>query len=284
MPSKYRLAVAVGLILLVAAPVAAQNEAWTRPFPGHRVIGNLYAVGTYDLAVFLITSDEGHILINTGVEDSTAQIRENIESLGFRLEDVEILLQMQSHWDHTAALAEIKEITGAEMWATAADAPVLEDGGFSDPHFGGRQSFAPVSVDKIIADGDLIELGTTRLTVVETPGHTAGSSSYAMQVSEGGRDYNVVIANMGTINPGKKLVVDPTYPGVADDFAETFRKQKAWDVDVWVAAHGSQYGLHGKYEAGQDYSPDTFVDPDGFLAAVERLEGLYREQLATERR
>ncbi len=284
MPSMNRLAVAAGLILLVAAPVAAQNEAWTRPFPGHRVIGNLYAVGTYDLAVFLITSDEGHILINTGVEDSTAQIRENIESLGFRLEDVEILLQMQSHWDHTAALAEIKEITGAEMWATAADAPVLEDGGFSDPHFGGRQSFAPVSVDKIIADGDLIELGTTRLTVIETPGHTAGSSSYAMQVSEGGRDYNVVIANMGTINPGKKLVVDPTYPGVADDFAETFRKQKAWDVDVWVAAHGSQYGLHGKYEAGQDYSPDTFVDPDGFLAAVERLEGLYREQLATERR
>ena len=284
MPSMNRLAVAAGLILVVAAPVAAQNEAWTRPFPGHRVIGNLYAVGTYDLAVFLITSDEGHILINTGVEDSTAQIRENIESLGFRLEDVEILLQMQSHWDHTAALAEIKEITGAEMWATAADAPVLEDGGFSDPHFGGRQSFAPVSVDKVIADGDLIELGTTRLTVIETPGHTAGSSSYAMQVSEGGRDYNVVIANMGTINPGKKLVVDPTYPGVADDFAETFRKQKAWDVDVWVAAHGSQYGLHGKYEAGQDYSPDTFVDPDGFLAAVERLEGLYREQLATERR
>ena len=285
MPSMNRLAVAAGLILVVvAAPVAAQNEAWTRPFPGHRVIGNLYAVGTYDLAVFLITSDEGHILINTGVEDSTAQIRENIESLGFRLEDVEILLQMQSHWDHTAALAEIKEITGAEMWATAADAPVLEDGGFSDPHFGGRESFTPVSVDKIIADGDLIELGTTRLTVIETPGHTAGSSSYAMQVREGGRDYNVVIANMGTINPGKQLVVDPTYPGVADDFAETFRKQKAWDVDVWVAAHGSQYGLHGKYEAGQDYSPDTFVDPDGFLAAVERLEGLYREQLATERR
>ena len=284
MPSMNRLAVAAGLILVVAAPVAAQNEAWTRPFPGHRVIGNLYAVGTYDLAVFLITSDEGHILINTGVEDSTVQIRENIESLAFRLEDVEILLQMQSHWDHTAALAEIKEITGAEMWATAADAPVLEDGGFSDPHFGGRESFTPVSVDKIIADGDLIELGTTRLTVIETPGHTAGSSSYAMQVSEGGRDYNVVIANMGTINPGKKLVVDPTYPGVADDFAETFRKQKAWDVDVWVAAHGSQYGLHGKYEAGQDYSPDTFVDPDGFLAAVERLEGLYREQLATERR
>ncbi|HJN42566.1 MAG: subclass B3 metallo-beta-lactamase [Vicinamibacterales bacterium] len=279
-----RPAVAGCLILAVAASAAAQNEAWTRPFPGHRVIGNLYAVGTYDLAVFLITSDEGHILINTGLEESTAQIRDNIESLGFRLEDVKILLQMQSHWDHTAALADIKQITGAEMWTTEKDAPVLEDGGFSDPHFGGRESFKPISVDKVIADGDLIELGGTRLTVLETPGHTAGSSSYLMGVREGGRDYNVAIANMGTINPGKQLLVDPTYPGVADDFAETFRKQKALDVDVWVAAHGGQYGLHDKYEAGQPYDPDTFVDPEGFLAAVERLERLYLEQLAAERR
>ena len=119
-----RLAVACCLVLVVPASLAAQREAWTRPFPGHRVIGNLYAVGTYDLAVFLITSQEGHILINTGLEDSTAQIRSNIESLGFWLEDVEILLQMQAHWDHTAALAEIKQITVAEMWATAGDAPV----------------------------------------------------------------------------------------------------------------------------------------------------------------
>ena len=279
-----RVAATACLVLALSAPVGAQREGWTRPFPGHRVIGNLYAVGTYDLAVFLITSQEGHILINTGLEDSTALIRENIESLGFRLEDVKILLQMQAHWDHTAALAEIKQVTGAEMWATAADAPVLEDGGFSDPHFGGRESFAPVSVDKIIADGDLIELGETRLTVLETPGHTAGSSSYTMRVREDGRDYNVAIANMGTINPGKQLVVDPTYPGVADDFAETFRKQKTLEVDVWVAAHGSQYGLHEKYEAGQDYRPDTFVDPQGFLAEVEGLEQAYLAQIAAEGR
>ena len=282
--NRRRLALAGCLILAVAAPTTAQNEAWTRPFPGHRVIGNLYAVGTHDLAVFLVTSDEGHILVNTGLEDSTALIRSNMESLGFRLEDVKILLQMQAHWDHTAALAEIKQITGAKLWATEGDAPVLEDGGFSDPHFGGRESFKPVSVDKIIAEGDLIELGDTRLTVLETPGHTTGSSSYLMQVREGGRDYDVVIANMGTINAGKQLVVDPTYPGVADDFADTFRKQRALAVDVWVAAHGGQYGLHDKYEAGQAYSPETFVDPEGFLAAVERLEKLYLEQIAAERR
>jgi len=277
------LALVALLVGLAAAPALAQNPNWTRSFPGHRVIGPLYAVGTYDLAVFLITSDEGHILINTGVEDSTAQIRENIEALGFRLEDVEVLLQMQAHWDHTAALAEIKAITGAEVWATTEDAPVLEDGGFSDPHFGGRESFPPVEVGKIIEDGEVIELGDIRLTVVETPGHTAGSSSYTMVVREGGRDYNVAIANMATINPGKQLVVDPTYPGVADDFAETFAKQKALDVDIWVSAHGSQYNLHDKWGPSVLYSPDTFVDPEGYRLAVENYERLYREQMAAER-
>ena len=272
------------LLLAATPPLSAQPEDWTRPFPAHRVIGNLYAVGTYNLGVFLITSDEGHILINTGLEDSTSPIRENIKSLGFRMEDVKILLTMQAHWDHAAALAEIKEYAGAQMWATAGDAPVLADGGFSDPHFGGKESFRPVRVNKIITDGEVLEVGDTRLTVLETPGHTAGSSSYRMQVREDGRDYTVVIANMNTINPGKQFVVDPTYSGVAEDFAETFRKQKAWDVDVWVSAHGSQYGLHDKYEPEQDYSPDTFVDPEGFLAEVERLEKLYLDQIAAERR
>jgi len=271
------------LLSLTSSPAAAQPEGWTTPFPGFRVIGNLYGVGTYDLSVFLITSDAGHILINTGLEDSTAQIRENMASLGFRLEDVKILLQMQSHWDHTAALAEIKDITGAEMWTTPKDAPILEDGGFSDPHFGGRQSFKPVGVDKIIRDGDLVELGDISLRVHEHPGHTEGSSSYSMVINENGRDYNVLIANMGTINDGKHLVVDPTYPGVSDDFASTYQRQKAMDVDVWVAAHGSQYGLHDKWQPGQAYNPDTFVDPDGFVAAVEQLEAVYQRQLEQER-
>ncbi len=279
-----RSTLACALLVFPTVQLHAQQEDWTTPFPGHRVIANLYAVGTYDLGVFLITSDEGHILINTGLEDSTALIQENIESVGYRLEDIKILLTMQSHWDHTAALAEIKEITGAEMWATTDDARVLEDGGFSDPHLGCCEPFEPVSVDKIINDGETIELGDIRLLVHEHPGHTEGSSSYSMHVRENGRDYNVVIANMGFINPGKKLVVDPTYPGVANDFAETFRRQKAMDVDVWVAAHGSQYGLHHKYTPGQAYSPDTFVDPEGFVAEVERLERPFLDQLAAERR
>ena len=271
------------LTLFASSQLMAQNADWTRPLPGFRVIGNLYGVGTYDLSVFLITSDAGHILINTGLEDSTAQIRSNMEALGFRLEDVKILLTQQAHWDHTAALAEIKEITGAEMHATKDDARVLEDGGFSDAHFGGRETFKPVAVDQILQQGDVIELGSIRLTVHEHPGHTEGSSSYTMVVNENGRDFNVLIANMGTVNPGKRLAVEPTYSGAAADFAYTYTTQKQMDVDVWVAAHAGQYGLHDKWQPGQAYSPTTFLDPQGFVAAVERLEQAFLAVLAAER-
>ena len=278
-----KVSLTAALALMALNQAWAQPEGWTRPYPGFQIIGNLYGVGTYDLSVFLIATDEGHILINTGLEDSTAMIRDNMASLGFELEDVAILLTQQAHWDHTAALAEIKQTAGAEMWATADDARVLEDGGFSDPHFGGRVSFPPVTVDRILGEGDVIELGGVSLSVYEHPGHTEGSSSYAMTVRENGRDYRVLIANMGTINDGKQLVIDPTYPGVADDFAATYSGQKAMEIDVWVAAHGGQYGLHDKYQPGQAYSPDTFVDPEGFRAAVERLEQIYLQQLEDER-
>jgi metallo-beta-lactamase class B len=279
-----RLLITVFSVFLFVGQAGAQRENWSRPFEGFQIIGNLYGVGSYDLSVFLITTDEGHVLINTGLEDSTQMIRDNIESLGFRLEDVKILLTQQAHWDHTAALAEIKELTGAEIWATVGDARVLEDGGFSDPHFGGRETFPPVDVDKIIRDGEIIELGALQLTVYHHPGHTEGSSSYSMEVNEnGGRDYNVLIANMGTINGGKRLTVDPTYEGVAEDFLNTYRKQKEMDVDIWVAAHNSQYNMHEKYRPGQDYSPETFLDPEGFVRAIEELEQQYEDYIAEER-
>jgi metallo-beta-lactamase class B len=271
--------------MFVSSLASAQSdppEGWVTPFPAFRVIGPLYGVGMLDLSVFLITSDEGHILINTGLADSTEVIRRNIESLGFRLEDVSILLTMQAHWDHAAAMAEIKQIADAQVWATVKDARVLEDGGFSDAHFGGSESFDPVKVDRILKQDEIITLGDLRITVHEHPGHTEGSSSYSFQVTEDGRTYDVAIANMGTVNGGKQLVVEPTYAGVAVDFATTYNKQKQMDVDVWVAAHASQYNMHEKYTLGQSYSPDTFVDPMGFIKAIERLETAYLEVIADE--
>ena len=268
--------------LQAALPGFEMPEAWLQNHAPFRIVGNLYGVGGYDLSVYLITSSDGHILINTGAEGSMRDIRSNIESLGYELKDVKILLSMQSHFDHTADLADIKELVGAKMYATRKDAPILESGGVSDPHFGGFVTFKPVKVDKIVEDGETIELGNTHLTVHYHPGHTEGSSSYSMAVTENGKIYNVLIANMGTINPGKKLFVDPTYAGVADDFSATYKKQKMMDVDIWVAAHKGQYGFFEKYSSGQPYQPDTFVDPAGFLDAIEVLEVLYIKQLNTE--
>lgn len=271
-------------LLLSAVLADAQPEEWSRPLPGHRVVGNLYSVGTWDLGCFLVTSEAGHILINTGLADSTPLLRANVEALGFRFEDIRILLTMQAHYDHTAAFAEIKEITGAALWATADDAPLLADGGASDPHFRGEYPFAPVEVDRILADGEVIELGEARLEVIETPGHTPGSVTYAMTAHENGREYRVLLANMGSMNPGLRLLEDPTYPGIAEDFAETFRRQLELEVDIWVAAHASQWGLHDKYRPGNPYDAEAFVDPEGFREQVLYYQELFEEALAAERR
>lgn len=272
------------VFIMFSGGVSAQNfpPTWTEPYPPFRIIGPLYGVGTADLSAFLIATDAGHILINTGIDGSLDIIRDNMAELGFALEDIRILLTQQAHFDHTAALADIKDLSGARMLATELDARVLEDGGFSDPHFGGEVMFKPVAVDRIIRQGDLIELGDVRLTVHEHPGHTEGSSSYTFTIKENGQDYKVAILNMGTINDGKKLVEEPTYPGVAKDFAYTYASQKTLEVDVWVAAHGSQYNLADKHTPGQTYDPNTFVDPEGLKREVERLESLYLEQLGEE--
>ena len=283
------------LLLLALSPLAfgerqclpdgaGAPEVWLTNYPPFRVIGNLYSVGGADLGVYLLTSPEGHILINTGLEGSTSDITSNIEALGFKLEDVEILLVMQAHFDHAAALAEIKEISGAKLWATKSDAPILEDGGISDPHFGECTDlrFAPIEVDRELQHGDLIELGGMKITTHLHPGHTEGSSSYSFVHNEADHQYNVVIANMGSINSGKKLLAEPTYPGVADDFAITYKRQLALPVDVWVAAHASQYKRDSKYKPGQAYAADTFVDPEGFAAEVKRLREIYRQQLEEE--
>ena len=255
---------------------------WTTPTAGHRVAGNLYAVGTYDLSVYLIATDAGHILINTGVSGSTKLIRDSTSALGFDIEDVEILLTMQAHWDHTASLAEIKRISGARMLATTADTRILEDGGFSDPHFGGAEMFEPISVDDRLEHGDTIILGNTSLQTHWHPGHTEGSASYTMSTTDGSRDLSVLIANLATINKGKRMIHDPTYPGVAEDFAETFRRQRMLQPDIWVAAHASHYRLHEKYDPSVDPTPDQFIDPTGYVAAIDRLEDIYMEHVAAE--
>ena len=270
-------------LLAVAAPAQPKDE-WRTPFPAHRIAGNVYYVGTYDLACFLITTPQGNILINTGIDGSAPLIRASVESLGFKVEDTKILLTTQAHNDHVAGMAEMKRMTGAKLLATDGDAPILEDGGKSDYLWTDpKYRFDPVKVDGRIKDGQIISLGGTDLTVYSHPGHTRGSASYGLTVAENGRNYRVLIANMGSINPGTVLIGNKKYPQIADDYARTFREQKKLECDIFLSSHASQYSLHEKWKPGQAYSPDTFVDPEGYKAAVARQEAAYFQWLAKEK-
>jgi metallo-beta-lactamase class B len=166
-----------------------------------------------------------------------------------------------------------------------ADAVLLEDGGKSDFRFGDDPdtNFEPVEVDRRLKDRETIALGGVTLTAHHHPGHTKGATSYTLMVRESGRDYRVIIANLGSINPGVTVSGMPSYPTIGDDYARTFAAQKALPVDVFLASHASQFGMHQKYQPGDAYDPNQFVDPAGYLAAVERLEKIYLEQLARER-
>jgi metallo-beta-lactamase class B len=262
------------------------NEAWTRPFPGLRIVGNVYYVGTYDLASYLITTDQGHMLVNTGVGSSAPMIQSNVESLGFRVGDIRLLLATHGHWDHVGAMAAIKRLTGARMLMHEADVPVLEDGGNSDFRFfpkGRGTVYEPVRVDQRLKDGETVRLGATELIAHHHPGHTKGATSFTFTVRDGGRDYRVGIINTAGINEGVQLLKSTGYPTIVEDYARTIARQKQMTIDVFLSSHAGQFRLHEKYKAGDLYNPNRFVDPEGFRAAVERTEKNYLDQLQKER-
>lgn len=260
------------------------NEAYVKPFPPLRIVGNLYYVGTYDLAVYLITTSAGNILINTGINDSVAGIRSNIEALGFRFADIKLLLATYGHWDHVAGMAEIKRLTGARMLMHEDDAPMLEDGGNSDYRYlqGRGPIYEAVAVDQRLKDGDKVRLGDTELTVLHHPGHTKGATSFTFTTRDRGRDYSVLIANMASINPGVMVGGMPGFPGITQAYTQTLAKQKQLKPDIWVASHAAQFNLHQKYKPGDPYDPNRFVDPDGYQAKLQFYEKLVRANLGKD--
>jgi metallo-beta-lactamase class B len=272
-------------VLAHASGAQAQNEEWTRPFPPFKIIGNIYWVGSYDLSTYLITTPQGHILINTGVGDTAQKIKASVEQLGFKMSDVKILTSTHGHYDHVAGIADLKKMTGAEVVISEPDKELLETGGKADFRFGDTPSarFEPVRVDRTFKDGETLVLGATTLTAHLHAGHTKGATSFTTDVRENGKTYRVIIANMGSINPGVTVTGMPKYPGITQDYARTFMAQKEMKIDVWLASHASQFRMHEKYKPGDPYNPDRFVDPNGFLEAVRRLENAYLAQVAKER-
>jgi metallo-beta-lactamase class B len=256
------------------------NAAWAKAYQPFRIAGNLYYVGTYDLACYLITTSRGNILINTGLAGSAAQIKNNIETLGFRFADTKILLTTQAHYDHMGAMAAIKKSTSAQLMVDEKDAPVLEDGGSSDYALGGKGStFAPVRPDGLLHDGDTIQLGDMQMVMLHHPGHTKGSCSFLFTVKDDQQSYRVLIANMPTIVTEKSFSAIAGYPGIVKDYAYTLKAMKDISFDIWLASHASQFKMHDKHQPGDKYNPASFKDQAGYNAMINDLQKQYDEKM-----
>ncbi|WP_407426176.1 subclass B3 metallo-beta-lactamase [Arcticibacter sp.] len=254
---------------------------WSKPYPPFRIAGNLYYVGTDDLACYLVVTPKGHILINTGLASSASMIKTSVEALGFKLQDIKILLTTQAHFDHMGAMAALKKMTGAKVMVNERDAAVMEDGGQSDYALGGAvSSYQPLKPDRLLHDGDTIVLGDSRLVMLHHPGHTKGSCSYLFDVKDKQRAYRVLIANMPTIVTQKNFSDIPAYPQVAEDFAYTLSAMKRLSFDIWLATHASQFGLHQKHKPGSGYNPAAFIDRKGYDMALPELQGQYDKKVA----
>ena len=270
----------------VASPAAAQNQPeWTEPFPSFHIAGNLYYVGSKGLANYLVTTPQGHILINSDLEANIPLIRASVEKLGFKFSDIKILLISHAHWDHDAGSAMLKKLTGAKYMVMDADVPVVESGGKSDFHYASDTStlYAPAKVDRVLHDGDEVTLGGATLVAHFTPGHTKGCTTWTMKVNEGGKSRDVVIVGSPNVNNGYKLVGNAQYPQIAEDFARGFRVLKSLPVDYFLGAHGAYFDMEAKYPRMKDGQPSPFIDPAGYHKYVDDREQAYLKELARQK-
>jgi metallo-beta-lactamase class B len=277
----------VAFILVSAVTLFGQeNKSWTEPFPPHRVVGNVYFVGSLSLASYLITTPQGHILINSNLESSGPMIRAGVEKLGFKFSDVKILLISHAHWDHCAGSAHLKELTGAKYMVMEQDVPEIEAGGKGNFHYGNDPGtfYKPTKVDRVLHDGDDVKLGGTVLTAHLTPGHTKGCTTWTMKATDRGKTYDVVIVGSPNVNGGYKLVNNAQYPGIAEDYEKTFRVLKSLHCDVFLGAHGDYYGMDKKFSRMKPDGPNVFIDPDGYQAYIAEREKAFRTELERQKK
>lgn len=280
-----RIAFVAALFLptLALAQADETSRSWNQPIEPFRIAGNLYYVGASDITSYLITTPEGHILIDGGFVETAPLIREGVKKLGFKLEDVKILLSSHAHYDHAGGLAALKETTGARFFASQADAPAHARGGKGDPVLGDSMPYPPVQADRLLQDGDTVTLGGATLTAHVTAGHTRGCTTWTMKVDDGGRKLDAVFICSTSVLPQTRLGKNPSYPGIADDYARTFRVLRELPCDLFLASHGSFYNLEDKSERlRKSEGPNPFIDPEGYRQYVDRSEKAFRDRLARE--
>lgn len=279
------------LLLLSFLTVGASGidtAAWTQPFPPHRIADNLYYVGSRDLASYLITTPQGHVLINSSLEESVPLIRDSVEKLGFKFTDIRILLISHAHSDHCAGSAEILKLSGAKYYVMDEDADVVERGGAAKSRLGKGDytQFPPAKVDHRLKDGEEVKLGGAVLVARRTAGHTPGCTTWTMKVMDGGRTLNAVIIGSPNVNPGYILVGNKSYPAIATDYETTFSTLKALPVDLFLGAHGGYYGMEAKFaRLGKgEGNPNPFIDPAGYMSYVLDREKAFLNELEKQKK
>lgn len=256
---------------------AAQNPAWVEATGPFQVADGVYFVGTRGLSSFLVTTPEGHFLLDGGLPENAALIAKNVEALGFRLRDVRFLLNSHAHFDHSGGLAELKRRTGAALVASDGDRSALEGGFYLGSEDDARLRAPPVRVDRTIADGEALVLGGVALTARLTPGHTRGCTSWTMTV--GGWD---VLFFCSASVAANRLTAPPQFAGIVDDYRATFEKTRGWRPDILLANHPEIFGMEerrARQIAGDD---NAFIDAEAFPALMEKLEAAFEKALAEQ--
>lgn len=277
------------LFLLVASfsrPLFAAVPAdWTTPLKPFHISGNLYWVGSRDLAAYLVVTPQGNILINANLQTSPPQIRRSVEQLGFKWADTKILLSSQAHYDHTAGAAQILRETHARQMVMEGDVDSMQSGGATD-YDKTLDRFPPAHVDRVLRDNDTVSLGGTTLTAHRTAGHTRGCTTWTLQTHEGGRTLNVVIVGGLSWNPAVRLVSTPgkpaSYPGIASDFEHTFAAMDTYPCDIFLGAHGVYFNMLAKLDRARTEGADAWVDPDGYHRALAEKAAAFHKEVALE--
>jgi metallo-beta-lactamase class B len=272
------LAAACAVITVPAYAQTVEDRTQDRvAFPPHKIMGNLYYVGTGTLNSFLLTTPQGHILINTNFEETVPLMQASLEKLGFKWTDVKMILGSHAHGDHMQADAVVKELTGgAPVVVMEQDVAALK--GMKAP------SGKAHPIDRVIKDGEMVTLGGTTLTAHLTPGHTRGCTTWTFNVADGGRNYNVLIA-CGGLQEDARLVGNKNYPEIAEHFGQSIAKYKTFKPDVFLASHSWFFDLAGKYKRLQaGATPNPYVDPAGYRAWVDNMEKNYNSLIAEQKK
>ena len=252
--------------------------SWVERQAPFRLVGNVYEVGSVGLTALLVTTPEGHVLLDAGMPSYAPQVARNIAALGFKPTDVRWILNSHAHFDHAGGFAELKRLTGAKLAAMDADRPWLERGVYPGDEANTFARFPPVTVDRTLHDGDTVTLGGLTLTAHLTPGHTPGDTTWTFPVTEGGRRLEVVYYGSTTV-AANRLAPRPQYPGIVDDYRRAFSKLKTLQADVFLAPHPEQFDLAAKRARGL---PAALIDPTELPRRVAASEADFDRELAKE--